>query len=335
MTSTGAVMTDTSIRRLPTPNSQSLRQWPALSRGPGGDGRRLGARRRGTRRHAEPMRARRLGHGRGRRQPGRLRWRQRCRDRARRRGVHHQQRRLLLVRARRLGDPDQPRDRRQRAAGLRGRLDQPGRPRHRRRRGARIASATAIGSPGPNDIVFDAQGGFWFTDLGKSHERTIDKGGVYYAQPDGSKVERKIWPMWTPNGVGLSPDESTLYVAESMTGRLWAFDLHEPGRHRAGRARVTADAAWPTRWGTSIRSPSKPTATSSSPRSATASAWSPLTDPTCTTSRCPTPMTTNVCFGGPDRRTAFVTLVGRAANCSKSSGRVPASPSTTELQRCR
>ena len=161
---------------------------------------------------------------------------------------------------------------------------------------------------GPNDIVFDSQGGFWFTDLGKNHERTIDKGGVYYAQPDGSTVERKVWPMWTPNGVGLSPDESTLYVAESMTGRLWAFDLPSPGVIAAREREVTAGAVSPTRSATSIRSPSRPTATSSSPRSPMACAWLRPTAPTCTTSRCPTPMTTNVCFGGPDRRTAFVTL---------------------------
>ena len=33
-----------------------------------------------------------------------------------------------------------------------------------------------------------------------------------------------------PNGVGLSPDESTLYVADTPAARLWAFDLIEPGR---------------------------------------------------------------------------------------------------------
>ena len=41
---------------------------------------------------------------------------------------------------------------------------------------------------GPNDIVFDRAGGFWFTDLGKVREREIDRGGVYYARPDGSLI---------------------------------------------------------------------------------------------------------------------------------------------------
>jgi len=82
---------------------------------------------------------------------------------------------------------------------------------------------------GPNDIVFDRAGGMWFTDLGKTRERDMDRGGVYYAAADGSQIREVIYPMLTPNGIGLSPDESRLYVAETHTGRLWAFDLDAPG----------------------------------------------------------------------------------------------------------
>jgi gluconolactonase len=83
---------------------------------------------------------------------------------------------------------------------------------------------------GPNDIVFDRQGGFYFTDLGKSRLRDRDRGGVYYALPDGSSIQEVIYPMHTPNGVGLSPDENTLYVSETETARLWAFDIVAPGK---------------------------------------------------------------------------------------------------------
>lgn len=41
---------------------------------------------------------------------------------------------------------------------------------------------------GPNDLVFDRQGGFYFTDLGKGRERDFDRGGIYYAKADGSSV---------------------------------------------------------------------------------------------------------------------------------------------------
>ena len=78
---------------------------------------------------------------------------------------------------------------------------------------------------GPNDIVFDRSGGFWFTDLGKGRGRVQDRGGLYYAKPDGSMVKEVVFPITSPNGVGLSPDEKTVYVADTIPGRLWAFDI--------------------------------------------------------------------------------------------------------------
>ncbi len=82
---------------------------------------------------------------------------------------------------------------------------------------------------GPNDLVFDAHGGFWFTDPGKVWPTAADRGRVCYAKADGSMVREVIFPIIKPNGVGLSPDGKTLYVAETDTGRLWAWDLKGPG----------------------------------------------------------------------------------------------------------
>lgn len=81
----------------------------------------------------------------------------------------------------------------------------------------------------PNDLVFDAQGGFYFTDFGKKHARSRDTGGVYYALPDGSHIAEVAYGLLSPNGIGLSPDGKLLYVAETETARLWAFDIVEPG----------------------------------------------------------------------------------------------------------
>ena len=81
----------------------------------------------------------------------------------------------------------------------------------------------------PNDLAFDAHGGFYFTDHGKSRKFSRDKGAVYYAKADGSHINRVVAPMDGPNGVGISPDGKVLYVAETPTGRLWAFDILEPG----------------------------------------------------------------------------------------------------------
>jgi gluconolactonase len=82
---------------------------------------------------------------------------------------------------------------------------------------------------GPNDLVFDRHGGFYFTDLGKHRERERDYGGVYYAAADGSRIVEFAYPVITPNGCGLSPDGMTFYVVELETSRLWAYDLIAPG----------------------------------------------------------------------------------------------------------
>ena len=82
---------------------------------------------------------------------------------------------------------------------------------------------------GPNDIVFDKQGGFWFTDHGCSTPEGRKFGAVYYAKIDGSHVSRQRDHIISPTGIGLSPDEKTVYVADTQLGRLWGFDVAEPG----------------------------------------------------------------------------------------------------------
>ncbi|HEY7852544.1 MAG TPA: SMP-30/gluconolactonase/LRE family protein [Caulobacteraceae bacterium] len=82
---------------------------------------------------------------------------------------------------------------------------------------------------GPNDLVFDRHGGFWFTDHGTSTPTGRNYGGLYHALPDGSKIVRARDHLISPNGVGLSPDEATVYAADTHLGRLWAFDVVAPG----------------------------------------------------------------------------------------------------------
>ena len=83
---------------------------------------------------------------------------------------------------------------------------------------------------GPNDIVFEKGGGFWFTDLGKGRGRVKERGGLYYAKPDGAGIKEVLFGSASGlNGVGLSPDEKVVYAAETDTARLWAFDITGPG----------------------------------------------------------------------------------------------------------
>ena len=85
---------------------------------------------------------------------------------------------------------------------------------------------------GPNDLVFDAHGGFYFTDHGKHRGRVRTIGAIFYAQADGSSIREVVFPSDSPNGVGLSPDGTRLYAAETYTGRVYAWTLSAARRGR-------------------------------------------------------------------------------------------------------
>ena len=83
----------------------------------------------------------------------------------------------------------------------------------------------------PNDLVFDAHGGFYFTDHGLTDEaaRLRHVPGIYYARADGSSITEVVHAGGDPNGIGLSPDGSKLYWADTMQGRLYQRDITAPG----------------------------------------------------------------------------------------------------------
>ena len=166
---------------------------------------------------------------------------------------------------------------------------------------------------GPNDIVFDRTGGFWFTDLGKGRARDMDRGGLYYAKADGSFITEAIYPMMTPNGVGLSPDEKTLYAAETQTGRVWKWELESPGKlvpkktgHAAAGGELLAGVAGFQLFD-SLAVDGAGNVCVATLMNGGITIMSPDGK---SVEHVPMPdyMTTNICFGGPDLRTAYVTL---------------------------
>jgi gluconolactonase len=157
----------------------------------------------------------------------------------------------------------------------------------------------------PNDIVFDAHGGFWFTDLGKVRAHDLDRGALYYAQPDGSSITQPVHGLFGANGVGLSPDGSTVYVAESYTGRLRAWDVTGPGQvaDQQGRCVVATPAGFDS------------LAVEADGHVVVAAITHGLcvVDPATGDHEfleMPDPLVTNLCFTGDDHRTAYVTLSG-------------------------
>ncbi len=168
---------------------------------------------------------------------------------------------------------------------------------------------------GPNDLVFDADGGMWFTDHGKTRPRERDIGAVYYARPDGSSIVEVVHPSDAPNGIGLSPDGGTLYYAETYTGRVFRRAIEGAGRLAALTPldvgllagldgyrlldSLAVDSAGNVCVGTlgpqsgiTVISPSGDV--DSVP--VAADWWDPLV--------------TNICFGGADLRTAYMTYSG-------------------------
>ena len=167
---------------------------------------------------------------------------------------------------------------------------------------------------GPNDIVFDGEGGFWFTDFGKKFEDRIMNGAVYYARTDGSLIRRVACPLLTPNGIGFSPDGSTLYVSETETCRLWSYPVKEPGE--------LDQEPWPSPNGGRLvhglpdyqRFDSLAVEESGNICVATLvkggiNVFSPEGE-LLEFYEAPEGYCTNICFGGEDRRTAFITLSG-------------------------
>lgn len=139
----------------------------------------------------------------------------------------------------------------------------------------------------PNDVIVADDGTIYFTDppYGLPNGVTAQPFmGVYrLVPPDQLTAEHRGAMTERPNGIGLSPDGKTLYVADTADGKLWAFPVESDGSlgertmlaqtaggadglaiDRAGNIFVTSNAGIEvfapdgTRWG-AIEVPRKPT----------------------------------------------------------------------------
>jgi gluconolactonase len=178
----------------------------------------------------------------------------------------------------------------------------------------------------PDDLVFDSHGGFWFTDWGKDRWRDRDITGVYYAKPDGSSIQEMLFPLQSPNGIALSPDEGRVYVAETWTRRIRYWKLSGPGKidmnpdtldgsylltahipYQAGLDSMSMDeqgnlyaiSILPQGWNANTRG----AVTVVSPDGEILD-WIEIDIGQ------QDPLPSNICFGGPDRRTAYITMGG-------------------------
>jgi gluconolactonase len=176
----------------------------------------------------------------------------------------------------------------------------------------------------PNDVIADARGRVWFTDPFYGDDRSALEMGceaVYRIDPDGSVTRVLTQPeVERPNGLALTPDGKTLYVVDSHgrpggSRKIWAFDVADDGR--AGRRRMVFDFGR-GRGGDGLRLDERGNLWVAAgimfPRHSGETADVPpgvyvLTPEGRLLGRIPIPedLCTNLAFGGPGRRTLYVT----------------------------
>lgn len=153
----------------------------------------------------------------------------------------------------------------------------------------------------PNDLMFDCDGRIWFTDMGRMELDGKKYGGLYCAAPDGSSITRIVGQALSYNGVGISPDMATVYVADTLSARLYAFDRRAEAQKPRLVATVPGQASLDSLAMTAAGNIC--VATIGEPGAIT------TVTPEGAMSRIETedPVTTNIAFGGEDMRDAWIT----------------------------
>jgi gluconolactonase len=155
---------------------------------------------------------------------------------------------------------------------------------------------------GPNDLWIRPDGGLYFTDpfykrgYWKRGPVEQDKQAVYYLSPDRQKLVRVADDLRQPNGVIGTPDAKTLYVADIGAGKTYAYDIQPDGALankrlfcEKGSDGMTIDSegnVYLTGKGVIVFD---------------------KTGKQIEQIAVPEPWTANVCFGGKDRQTLFIT----------------------------
>jgi sugar lactone lactonase YvrE len=101
----------------------------------------------------------------------------------------------------------------------------------RREPDGHLVSHADLGQPGWNDIVVDGRGNAYVNRAGFNPMagEQFKPGFVHLAAPDGS-VRQVADDIAFPNGMAVTPDNSTLIVADSYRHNLVAFDIDADGR---------------------------------------------------------------------------------------------------------
>ena len=192
------------------------------------------------------------------------------------------------------------------------------------------------GSPllAPNDLVFDDTGGMWFTDAGFANRSERKFGSVCYATPDGSSIRRVVSRLDQPNGIGLSPDGGILYWAQTGLRQVVQRRITSPGQLEPSPGLDIPSLVLRNEFDRSVLLvglPGYQELDSLAVEAGGAVCVGTLVDGCVTVispdgasvvqmtlpERLAEPLVTNICFGGADLMTAYLTLskTGRLLSC--------------------
>ena len=147
----------------------------------------------------------------------------------------------------------------------------------------------------PNDLWIDPKGGIYFTDPVFFGSQTQDAQAVYYISADRSSVTRVISDMVKPNGIVGTADGTTLYVSDYGAGATYKYTINSNGTLTGKTLFVAVGSD-----GMEIDSSGNVYLTSSDVLvySSAGTLLQTINVPN---------RPTNLCFGGTDRRTLFIT----------------------------